>query len=86
MRGTRVRHHVCADVAGTGPVVLQGVQTVFAPSQRLGTWPDADHLSRLVCIVQGVDAAILRQSLTILHAEPGTHRPASIADLMNAHH
>ena len=74
------------DVAGTGPVVLQGVQTVFAPSQRLPAWPDADHTSRLVCIVQGVDETILRQSLTILQAEPGTHRPASIADLMNAHH
>ena len=74
------------DIAGTGPVVLQGVQTVFAPSQRLSAWPDADHVSRLVCIVQGVDANILRQSLTILQAEPGTHRPASIAELMNAHH
>ncbi len=74
------------DVAGTGPVVLQGVQTVFAPSQRLAAWPDADHGSRLVCIVQGVDTNILRQSLTILHAEPGTHRPASIAELMNTHH
>ncbi len=74
------------DVAGAGPVVLQGVQTVFAPSQRLPAWPDVDHTSRLVCIVQGVDETILRQSLTILQAEPGTHRPASIADLMNAHH
>jgi hypothetical protein len=38
--------------------------------------------SRLVCITQGIDPDILRRSLTILHAEPGTYRPASLQDLM----
>ncbi len=65
-----------------GPVLLQGVQTVFASPQRLAAWPDADHRSRLVCITQGIDPDILRRSLTILHAEPGTYRPASLRDLL----
>ena len=65
-----------------GPVLLQGVQTVFAAPQKLAEWPDADQRSRLVCITQGIDPDILRRSLTILHAEPGTYRPASLQDLM----
>ena len=64
------------------PVLIQGVQTVFAAPVTMPHWPDDDHRSRLVCITQGIDEAILRQSLVLLHATPGTYRPASVNELM----
>jgi G3E family GTPase len=67
-----------------GPVLIQGVQTVFANPERLADWPDADRRSRLVCITQGIDKAVVDASLSLFAAEPGTYRPASIAELMEA--
>ena len=64
------------------PVLVQGVQTVFASPIQLGEWPDDDHRSRLVCISNDLEAKLLRSSLEVLHAEPGTYRPATIEDLL----
>jgi G3E family GTPase len=50
-----------ADAAG--PIVLHGVQHVIHPPVHLDAWPDDDHASRLVFIVQGIDPALLRRSL-----------------------
>jgi G3E family GTPase len=36
-----------------GPVVVQGVHHVMHPPTMLGRWPDADHRTRIVLIVQG---------------------------------
>jgi G3E family GTPase len=36
------------------PAVIHGVQHVFSPPDFLADWPDADHSTRLVFIVQGV--------------------------------
>jgi G3E family GTPase len=73
------------EIAETGkPVLVQGVQRVFAPPERLAEWPNADHRSRLVCIVQGIDTSALEASLAALKAEPGTFRPASLKELMTA--
>jgi G3E family GTPase len=47
----------------TGPIVLHGVQHVIHPPVHLDEWPDDDHASRLVFIVQGIDPALLRRSL-----------------------
>lgn len=49
-----------------GPIVIQGVHHVLhAPVQR-ETWPDADHRTRVVMIVRGVDTAALRASFAEL--------------------
>jgi G3E family GTPase len=47
----------------TGPIVLHGVQHVIHPPVHLEEWPDDDHASRLVFVVQGIDPALLRRSL-----------------------
>ncbi len=65
-----------------GPVLIQGVQSVFAAPVRLPRWPSDDHRSRIVCITQDVDSNLLEASLTALFAEPGTYRPASINELL----
>jgi hypothetical protein len=64
-----------------GPVLIQGVRNVFAPPQALPAWPDADRRSRLVAISSGLEPGLLRLSLGLLHAEPGTFRPATLGDL-----
>ena len=46
-----------------GPIVLHGVQHVIYAPVHLEEWPDDDHASRLVFIVQGIDPALLRRSL-----------------------
>jgi G3E family GTPase len=46
-----------------GPIVLHGVQHVIHPPVHLDEWPDDDHASRIVFIVQGIDPALLRRSL-----------------------
>jgi G3E family GTPase len=38
------------------PVVIHGVQHVFHPPATLAAWPDADHRTRLVFIVNGIEA------------------------------
>lgn len=50
-----------SDVAG--PIVLHGVQHVIHAPVHLEEWPDDDHASRIVFIVQGIDPALLRRSL-----------------------
>ena len=47
----------------SGPVVLHGVQHVIHAPVHLEEWPDDDHASRLVFVVQGIDPALLRRSL-----------------------
>jgi G3E family GTPase len=46
-----------------GPIVLHGVQHVIHPPVHLDEWPDDDHASRIVFIVQGIDPQFLRRSL-----------------------
>lgn len=66
-----------------GPVLVQGVQTVFAPPTRLAHWPSDDRRTRLVCITQDVDERLLDASFAALFAEPGTYAPASIQELIS---
>jgi G3E family GTPase len=46
-----------------GPIVLHAVQHVIHPPIHLERWPDDDHASRIVFIVQGVNPAALQRSL-----------------------
>jgi G3E family GTPase len=65
------------------PVLVQGVQTVFAPPIRLPAWPSDDRRTRIVCITQGVAAELVEASFAALFAEPGTYPPASIHELLS---
>ena len=46
-----------------GPIVLNAVQHFIHPPVHLDGWPDDDHTSRLVFIVQGLEEAAIRISL-----------------------
>ena len=46
-----------------GPVVLHAVQHVIHPPIHLEQWPDDDHASRLVFIVQDISPALVNRSL-----------------------
>ncbi len=39
------------------PLVVHGVQHVFHPPVRLAAWPDADHSTRVVCILHDMAAS-----------------------------
>jgi G3E family GTPase len=42
------------------PVVIHGVQHVFHPPATLAAWPDADHRTRLVFIVNGIEERVIK--------------------------
>jgi G3E family GTPase len=46
-----------------GPIVLHGVQHVIQPPIHLEEWPDSDHSSRLIFVLQGIEPALLEESL-----------------------
>ena len=50
------------------PLVIHGVQHVFHPPVSLADWPDADHRSRLVFIVRGLDPAVFENTLAAFNA------------------
>ena len=52
------------DVPGAkGPICLNAVQHFIHPPVHLDAWPDDDHSSRLVFIVQDLDEIAIRSSL-----------------------
>ena len=46
------------------PVVLHGVRHVIHPPIHLDQWPDEDRASRIVFILQGIEPALLKRSIT----------------------
>jgi G3E family GTPase len=50
--------------AGTGPLLLNGVQHVVHPPEHLEAWPDEDRRSRIVFIGRDIDARALTESLS----------------------
>ena len=54
------------------PVVIHGVQHVFHPPATLAAWPDADHRTRLVFIVNGIEARAIED---LFNAFLGVARP-----------
>jgi len=64
------------EVAGEDrPVLVQGVQGVFAPPEYLATWPFVDARSRVTCVAHGIPRAELGASLELLN--PGRGLPPS---------
>ncbi len=55
-----------ADVAA--PVLINGVQHVVHPPVHLERWPDADHSSRIVFVVQGLSRERIEVSLKVFNA------------------
>ncbi|MGQ0665373.1 MAG: CobW family GTP-binding protein [Pseudomonadota bacterium] len=49
------------------PVAINGVQHLVHPPAHLERWPDADHRSRIVFIVHGMDRRLLERSLAAFH-------------------
>jgi G3E family GTPase len=49
--------------AGSGPVVVHGVQHLVHPPDHLPEWPDDDHSSRIVFIVRGLSREAIERSL-----------------------
>ena len=68
------------NVAGAaGPLVLHGVQQMIHPPIHLGTWPDDDRASRLVFVVEDLDALAVRASLLAFLETAAERAPAQPA-------
>jgi G3E family GTPase len=50
------------------PVVINGVQHVVHPPMHLKAWPDDDHRSRIVFIVDDIEQALIERSLAAFNA------------------
>jgi len=61
--------------------LVQGVQGVFHPPQRLREWPDADHADRLVCIARDLTERDLAATMPALNTPAGTQAVYSMQDL-----
>lgn len=65
------------------PLVLQGVQNVFHPPERLAAWPDAaERRTRLVLITRDLPEAFVRDLFDTFTGTPRIDRPdrAALAD------
>ena len=49
------------------PVIINGVQHLLYPPYHLPTWPDEDRRSRLVFITDGLDPAVIKDSLQVFN-------------------
>ena len=58
----------------TRPAVAHAVQHVVHPLQRLDAWPDDDHGTRMVFIVQDLDEAFVAGLWSAAAGEPGVDR------------
>ena len=54
------------------PVVIHGVQHIFHPPVRLAQWPDSDHNTRIVFIVQNMDPATIEATWAAFTGTPVT--------------
>ncbi len=57
------------------PLVIHGVQHVFHPPARLDAWPDADHRTRIVFIVNKMSAQFVQGLYDALAGDLGIDRP-----------
>lgn len=49
------------------PIVVHGVQHLVHAPTHLGRWPDEDHRSRLVFIVEGIEPDLIRRSFAVFN-------------------
>jgi G3E family GTPase len=64
------------------PLVIHGVQHIFHPPRRLKAWPDDDHATRIVLVVDGLDRAAIDRLWAALSGAPRVDAPdlAALAD------
>jgi len=74
-----------ANFAGESqPVVLHGVQQLLHEPMHLQQWPDEDHRTRLVFIVQGLPRSIITDTLAHFLREAGVDSAADVNADANA--
>ena len=79
----RMKGIVAMSNAPERPLVLQGVQSVFHPPERLAAWPDPDdRRTRLVLITKDLPEAFVRDLFDAFTGTPKIDRPdrAALAD------
>lgn len=57
------------------PLIIQGVQHVFHPPQRLAAWPDSDRTTRIVFIVRDLEQALVETLWRAAAGVPSPDRP-----------
>lgn len=79
----RMKGIVLMSTSPERPLVLQGVQSVFHPPERLPAWPDpADRRTRLVLITKDLPEAFVRDLFDAFTGTPSIDRPdrAALSD------
>lgn len=61
------------------PVVVHGVQHLFHPAARLDAWPDADHRTRIVLILDGLERQFVERLFAAALGEPQVDSPDDAA-------
>jgi G3E family GTPase len=75
----RVKGLVCVAEDPDRPVVIHGVQHVFHVPAVLPRWPDGDHRSRLVFIVQDLDRSFVERLWNAFLGKPAVDQPDAAA-------
>jgi G3E family GTPase len=75
----RVKGLVCVAEDPDHPVVIHGVQHVFHVPAVLPRWPDDDHRSRLVFIVQDLDRSFVERLWNAFLGKPAVDQPDAAA-------
>lgn len=79
----RMKGIVLMSTSPERPLVLQGVQSVFHPPERLAAWPDpSDRRTRLVLITKDLPEAFVRDLFDAFTGTPSIDRPdrAALSD------
>ncbi len=79
----RMKGIVLMSTSPERPLVLQGVQSVFHPPERLAAWPDPDdRRTRLVLITKDLPEAFVRDLFDAFTGTPSIDRPdrAALSD------
>jgi G3E family GTPase len=75
----RVKGIVKIAEAPDAPIVIHGVQHVFHPPVTLSAWPDADHRTRLVFIVNDTDPRQIEDLFNAFLGKAQIDRPDRVA-------
>lgn len=65
----RLKGIVALDDDPARPAIIHCVQHVMHPVTRLSRWPDANHATRMVCIVKGLDPSFVNRLWSSLHPD-----------------
>ena len=66
------------------PLVIHGVQHIFHPPARLDAWPDADHTTRIVFILEDMEPSFVKGMWDAFHRPRRRHAGRRGADAKSA--